>query len=503
MYSLMLIAGLAQIKPGPIDAFRANLAQTRVNVSFSCTFYRGIDWPSFSQKLARFEVGPGPADSAEYIVLGRWGFDGKCEHYVARIVGGTKRDPDGRIGPMPPAEALTDGDTYVYHYLFSGESVIHFEKRSTDPPLLVVGPFTWASFYRFDREIENRYSSVIVEHKAGELAGRRVETEVYDKVTNNVHVKEEIFYDPAIGYVPRYCRAIAYTSGNHGGPASVRELYVLDAKRCSLGGFVPTEWYRATYHVKDSEANYNDVVAPLAPSDSVSLVHFVADKVEDGGGPVRIEEMAGVTQILATGGVISEAAFPPMSLLEMKQRLGKRGQTTNKPRLPNIDSSELHEFDQPASRTPWAMYIVGGIGMLALLWCTCSWRRGRLLLSAAWLFFLGGCGEKSIPAVTAAFVPDRLIYDASKAVLQLKLVATNSGNRTLGAFGVNAGCSCRQVDVSRLPAWIRPGDTLELSVGLSGLTNYPQSYLFKFETDHGPLTAHVSLVALPDHHLSP
>ncbi len=506
--SLLLIAmALGQTNPGPLDAFRANLAATRVKVRFECLFYDRIDYSSISRQLEQFSPGPGPASEPSYIAQGRWDFDGSCEHYVIRITGGSKHDPNGRTGPLPAFELIWDDNTYAYHYLMPGESALHLETKIVRPPLFALGPFTWKRRYRFDREHDAEHSNAEVEHKIGERGGRRLEIEIYRMKREGSQLRKEVAYDPEIGYIPRYLRTISFGMEKGRGPASVLELYVTDAQLSGTGGFVPTKWYLVAYHVSDFASKYpgyNDETR-LTPSDTPQLTHLRVLKMEGQEGPVKLDEMEGVKQIMAPGGGFgSKDGLPPMSVSELKRLLGKKSISSNKPALSNIDYAELHEFDRPKARTPWLSYILGGLVVIASLWCLRAWRGGRAALVVFWALAITGCAQPAIPRVTAAFSPSCLIYDAAQPSLQIGLVVNNAGNRPLRIFSVDAGCSCRQVEKAQLPASLRPGEKLELSMSLSGQLPYNlHPYILTFHTDLGQLATQATLLALPDHRLSP
>jgi len=381
------------------------------------------------------------------------------------------------------------------------------ETNIVQPPLLVIGPFTPKRRYRLDREIDTNYPNAQSERKTAERAGRKLEVEIYKKSTQERQQRQEIAYDPAIGYLPRFVRLVAYHTENGRSTASFREMYLIDARQCAAGGFVPTEWYVVGGHIFDFESKYPGYSdeTRLTSSDAPYLVHFKVVNMEDQKGAVVLDEMEGVTQIWAPGGFYgSKGDLPHLSLGEMKKMLGKRMIRSNRPILSNIDYAELHEFDHTPRGKPWLAYLISGFVVIALFWGIRTWRRRGALLLLGCAFVITGCGQHSVPLLTAGLSPARLIYDASKPSLQMTLVVNNAGNQTLQLFGVDAGCSCREIDKSQLPARLRPGQNLKLSVSLGGALAYdPQHYIFTFQTDHGQLTAPVTLFALPDHRLSP
>ena len=50
----------------------------------------------------------------------------------------------------------------------------------------------------------------------------------------------EVAYDPSVGYLPRFVRSFTL---NKDQTYISRELYLAEARPCTAGGFVPTEWY--------------------------------------------------------------------------------------------------------------------------------------------------------------------------------------------------------------------------------------------------------------------
>ena len=77
------------------------------------------------------------------------------------------------------------------------------------------------------------------------MNGYRTEVEIYTQNTDDVR-SLEVHYDPSIGYLPRYARVCGPGNPTRYG---VKEMYMLDARPCKAGGFVPFEWYSVSYFV--------------------------------------------------------------------------------------------------------------------------------------------------------------------------------------------------------------------------------------------------------------
>jgi hypothetical protein len=76
MTRLLFWAALLQVEPGPLDAYHANLAATRVDVAYTSTggSLHGSSEQVWSDGRFRFEPGSGRFDQ-----IGTWSFDGQAE----------------------------------------------------------------------------------------------------------------------------------------------------------------------------------------------------------------------------------------------------------------------------------------------------------------------------------------------------------------------------------------------------------------------------------------
>jgi hypothetical protein len=507
MLTAALLVALAQVKPGPIDAFRANLASIRASLQFESSYHSIEDPSDLVKSLEKFGQASVPAGEATHVVRGTWEFDGEAEHYILRVVGGSLGDPNGRTGPVARCELLSDGKMMAYHHLRPGETALHIATGARFPfPL--VGPFVFTGTWRFDREVESEYADAEVERKEGTRAEHRTEVEIYNKSVGESRLRREVAYDPEIGYLPRFLRGIASSAENGRSTASIKELYLIEAQPCGEGGFVPMEWYVHKYHIDDFDSKYPsyDDRTRLTPSGASTLVHFKALKLEDKKGPVRLETLANVDRIYAPGGGLN-GSFGPLTLDQLKSRLGNRIKPSNRPVAPSVDLAELHEFDKPPP-SRWRTYLIYLILSLAVVVISGVLVFRRRHKSVVLIFLLvvagSGCGQQPVTRLATSFSPNQLIFDPSKPSLDVGLTVNNAGNCALRIFGVTAGCSCRHVDTTRLPASLRPGDSLTLRMNLTGSRQYsPQSFMITFETDQGNLSSPASLLTLPSHHVMP
>jgi hypothetical protein len=500
----LALAALMQHPAGPIDAFRANLSSVKVGADFDCKIWNKFN-PASLKEVFNFEPCAGPAGEPGYVIQGRWEYDGSSERYVVRVTGGSFYKPGARSGPMPSVEVLCDDETFAYHYLKTGEKSFRVHLLDDAFPIPLVGPFTWYSLYSFDRDLKVHYARISPARSKGERGGYPTEIEVYERSVGEFTVRVEVAYDPGVGYLPRFCRSIAYGMERGRSMATVNELYLVDTKPCAAGGFVPTEWYLIRYEIDDFGSKYpgyDEKTKLVVPSQS-TVVHLKVNRLNDKKDRARLEELAGVNRILAPGGpVISKNDYLPMNLSEIKAAMGSRALKSNRPILANIDASELHEFDT-SRRTNWTPYWLAGLALTPVVAFLIRRRSMNWVVLIA-LVPLNGCGQRPVPRLTAAFAQSHILYEPSQPSLNLDLIISNAGNQTLRIMKVDAGCSCRQVDPAQLPATVRPGERMKVAVTLSGGRSYnPETYTFSFLTDQGQLTAPVVLLSIPRHHLSP
>ncbi len=503
----LALATLMQPNAGPLDAYRANWAAIKAAEDFECRFWYNID-PRGVRHILDFEPGPGPAPDPGYIAQGRWEFDGSSERYLIRLTGGTMFRSEGTSGPLVPVEGLGDDEIYIFHYLLDNPASLIVSGSSRQFPTPMVGPMTWFSFYRIDRDLQANYAGKAKSARPGFRGGRPTEDEVYERTQGDSIVRREIAYDPGLGCIPRFCRSIAYDMDHGRSPASVVEHYLIDARPCRAGGFVPTEWYLIHYNIDDFATKYPDYneTTALDPPPKCTIIRYHATSFEEKADQAKLMDLSSVDIIQAPGGPIGfQGGTSSLSLSELKAKMGRKAKPANKPILPNIDQAELNEFRRPKAATDWRPAWLGGLALAIVAGLLIRRRAASAALVLIALLPLAGCGsQKAVPRLTAAFTRDRLLYDPSKPALNLDLMIHNVGNQTLRIIKADAGCSCRHVDPKQLPATLRPGEALKLAVGMSGGRTFsPETYIFTFTTDQGQLTATVALLSLPRHQLSP
>lgn len=310
-----------------------------------------------------------------------------------------------------------------------------------------------------------------------------------------------------MGYLPRFYRGIAYGPDNGVSTASVKELYMLRAEPCRQGGLVPLEWAPVTYNIErfaELYPNYDDA-SDLRATGPITLVHYRAESMKDLDRPVELEQMTGLSVALAPGGPVPLGEHGgTLAFDDLEQKVGTRLQPSNRPVLANIDIEEQNKFKTSPRRLPWAVYI-GAFGTIAaLVAILAARRRSWVLLIAPCVVPSAGCSTKPVPHLVAEFAEPELLFESAKASIPADLVVRNEGNVAVRVSGVNAGCSCRDIDESAPPRRLAPGEFATIGMSLSGPPKFSrEQFMVTFENDRGNLVAPASLVLLPRHHLTP
>lgn len=506
---LLLIAALAGPGPGPLDAFEANFAAIHASVRYEFD-YAEIN-PSILGRGRFWEAGPPTRLVRNAVVVrGRWECDGVAERYI------TEGRPEPRVvhssksNELVPAddiatEVLRDGDTVAWHNLGRGRFIDVL--LTGHVPNISVGPFKWRfTDEPFPRILKAKgFEPVEGGRRNVSWNGYQVELETYLKPGPAGWTRFEIAYDPSIGYLPRYGRMVSYERQTDMG--IVAEVFLAEARPCRAGGFIPVEYYETSYGLPSFAKQYPDLqfeTLLTPPRGNLYLGHFRAAEITDREGPVALEELAGVNGLSAAGGFVPLGKDPgPLTMQKIRRLLGPK-LTNPAPRpIVAIDQAELRKYQ----RRPWsissiAFWASSFVVLVVLTFLGRRHFRGMALL--VFLMAAAGCGPRgqSVARLKAAFREPILVSETPK--FETTLLVKNEGNVPIRISKVDGGCSCRQVDPTRLPALIRSGATLPLAIRLSGAQDFqPRSVPFAFETDRGSLLAPAELLVLPRHHLNP
>ena len=294
------------------------------------------------------------------------------------------------------------------------------------------------------------------------MNGYRTEVEIYTQNTDDVR-SLEVHYDPSIGYLPRYARVCGPGNPTRYG---VKEMYMLDARPCKAGGFVPFEWYSVSYFVDNFPRRFPayDHKTVLKPSyHLVGIGHYKMLRMNDRKKPVTLEKLTGITRIATNEGAIPLRAISDrMSLDEVESRLRSVFAHPKLP-LPAVDTEEVRRFMKtPGSNTKWYFVLVGSLGVSLILACFLVLRyRGAFFLLILFVPICPGCGgspSSLAPQFAAEVSPPLIIYEPNKSLLDITLLVTNKSTKTVKLFQASGGCSCRKIDQRCLPADLKPGN---------------------------------------------
>jgi len=513
LLEVLVVLLAADAKPGPMDAYRANYAAIKADTDFTYEWSRG-DKSSMPIWADRFTPGCLLATTTLVAADGRWSCDGTSEHYVL-LVTNDKMSKQVKVAGesmiknviIKSSEIICDAteETIIHHELNArGDSLQVVQSGSS--PISMVGPLAWWLCDPYPWILRAEFSNASPIRKNFLIGNIPTEMEIYRTELPGGWNQVEVAYDPKVGYLPRYMRAIC---SNPNGVASVKELYLLDAQPTAGGGFIPSEWFDASYRVDAFPKRYPayEPAGILVPTSSVSFGHL---KIKRNGPllkPVALDQLSKVRAILASGKhVIIEPGTQTLTLDEVKSRIGGMGAPVS-PKMPHLDKEEIKARSTSRTSPSLGVYALGILGITGSGFAIIYWKRHRTLSVVLCFGLLNtGCSRPQPPEIklSASFTKRVIIYDVNEPTLSLHLQVINAGNVPVMLFKISGGCSCRVVDQSRFPLLLAPHDRVELAVKMNDKRQYDvQNITFGFETNTGLRTVTASLLALPRHHVSP
>lgn len=514
MNSCLYLIVLAGLTPGPIDAFRANYAASKVELAYH---YRCGNVGADAILGDRLWSTPSLAmeEQTESEIFGRWSCDGTAEAYEysapEAIAERGRRAIAGETGRIkmlyrPSYEGIFDGETLAGHHF--NEDLFHKEVVNIglvkSPPAMIsngCGPFSWWANPPFPWMIQFGFPGIKPTYGQYTRNGYSLDAEVYRQDGGKNFIQLEVSYDRSVSYLPRYARLAVV-----GDYALVQEFYLVDAKPCNAGGVVPTEWYSTSIRVDRSDftaADYSfrTILKPLKRS---FVGHFLASEFRSRSLPVALTKLETVKMVVAPGGSVKLKNNPrSLTLASMKSDTAAFIKASVESPLPALDLDELNKFENK-TRSPAALIVclVGATIGAGLLF----WRRRRPLGFCLLVATQSGCGQVGPPVakLSATFSDSPKLYDLNTLTVPLNLVIRNDGNVPLRIFKADGGCSCREVERSRFPASLDAGKSMSASVKVIHSRMFdPQAVSFSFETDRGTLTTALPLHVMPRRQLSP
>lgn len=521
-----------------MDAFRVNKASAKVDLRYRYTTGQAdpailrrlwsLREPEYDEKPDYDE--PTKLGYTKSEVVGRWSCDGAIEYYDFATPDWLLRKLAERKvrSSVTATEALYGESTLVGHHYLDQVSTPYLLVWDHEFPAVLgsgTGPFLWWGVHPFPQLLDYHTPGANPEHRTSQRDGHPVEVEIYEHEPGRapgVIARIEVSYDPSVGYLPRYARTLYIYKDKD--EAHVTEMYMIETRRCSAGGFVPTEWYDTGFIVSGFTKRYpkyNDDTF-LEPSQRIRLGHFKATEFKDRSAPVGMERLEGVQGIMARGQVVAKLprGIRSLTMADLKAIGGRNLTHLTTPGLPNLggaspspsggptlDTAELNQFS-PKPRQSWPWYL--GLVTLVVFLCALVVRRrfaGRFFALLVICCGAAGCTRNSQPPLarlSAHFAQNHVLFDVKSNQIPLKLVVRNEGNQALQLRGADGGCSCRRIDQSKFPSVLKPGENVDLDTVFSSGAQYRvQNFLITFDTDLGPIRASSTLLALPRHRMTP
>ena len=525
MSSSVLLIGLilSQVRPTyPIDGYYANMADTKAKIKYR---YRH----GFTTKQAIFDLRKWPRDPlvfAEDSVqsrLSEWSSDGSAQHlrseyeypeqyiekfHQSKLNGDEHEDPKEVVFPAKIGIDVLWNNEIQVEYRFGASDIYVGFRVSPGLSLRAHGPTCWWGTVRFTDSLREEFAKLVPSVHIMNINGFSTVVEVYQHdLSSDDWFRMQIYYDPSIGFLPRYVRSVATTHNK----TYCKEIYLIDAKPCSAGGFVPLEWYETIFtgdvptRLLPSELDRSDGPSPIA---KVGVGHCKVTSFEDLTQNVSMVGLDSARHINAQGGSISFDPRKALTIASLQSALGKKLTTPRATVMPTLDIEELQKFET-APRGSWLPAML--IAIACFIICGFTARRKIssrffpvLILPLVCSQFGCNQSQRPIAQVVARFNQSYVVFDEGTASIPLKLSVRDQGNVPLRIFKIDGGCTCRSVDLTGFPITLASGDIRDVPVSLNSSPKAAAvAYRFKFETDNGVLYSEVPIVLLAKHTFHP
>jgi hypothetical protein len=483
--TLLLILMVGAADGRPLDACRVNRASARVDTDFVIEFgmadrkvvAEGAPWTG---KVASFV-----ADESRRWV-GRWESDGLAEHLVCR---------PGSSAPAPgyyPYELLVGPRVAAFRRLDGGTRIVINSRRPGGAPMF--GPFCGGG-EPFPGAIDLVFPRTEPSRCQARVGGYAAVVETYRRPSVTGEVRWDVAYDPNLSGLPRSIRILE--AMGEGKPARASELYVTQVRRCTAGGFVPLEWYVASFELDpDAPSPREGFAGPLVPANPrVDLAHFQVSRLADKTAPVAFDPLDGVVALAAAGTaeVLNKSART-LTFQELRDLVDRWPHEPPARVWPSLDAVELATSSPQSPAGPWMWYLLGAIAAVILVGSMAR-RSGQnlriIVVGAAGLAGMPGCGWVSEPVVrlAAGFAETYPVYEPGTDSLEAILVLQNEGNHTV---------RLRTLNGAPLPASLAPGSNRRVPIRLPiEEASIRREFRFHVDTDRGPIEVPATLCAIP------
>jgi hypothetical protein len=286
-------------------------------------------------------------------------------------------------------------------------------------------PYCWWGTFLFPTNLKEEFPHAVPTVSYSTVGGRPVAVEIYEKeIDGGGWFRLEVYYDPAMGYIPRFVRYIFM-----GATRACKELYVQVARACKNGGFIPTEFYDVDFQmnpVNRVPADQPTDPRATAPANRVVVGHYQVTSFKEIKEPPALGHLSGVQRIVAQGGSVPLLSKAPLTAARIKSLLGRK-LTDPRPGVGlNLDAAEIERFGRARPGWSWmwttGLFAIGLAASLAIFWRRARQARSLVLVAIATSYLgLYACGEDadSVIHLTGRFDPPRILYDRHQGEIEV------------------------------------------------------------------------------------
>ncbi len=505
---------------GPQDVFLTNYSAIKVDVDYKYSWGEGT--ASLIDQIRKGGQGPFTfkEDPAAELDV-EWSCDGEAEYLSCRsahpeLVNASKTTTGGNnnLSIIPINFEIISTNDIQAENSFAGSVIQVISDPSPGMALLGRGPFCWWGAFQYPRTLSLDFPNVNPTIHHAIVDNTSTDVAVYQTDYNaGQWYRLEVYHDPNLEYLPRLIRSVAVSNES----GICKEMYLISARPCAEGGFVPTELYEAEFQVDAPRKVDNDQLlsSPPRPNGKGKIVvgHLRSVSFLDRRTPVALKQLDNVHSIAGRGGPVALASRSPLTLARLKSLLGNKLHQPSNSALPTLDAAELDEkLQSPRGFSPWFYLLIAafvfGIGSLVFR----KPKSFMLLFGITIPCWLVGCSspasEDDRPnrgiVLSTSLEPQQILFDYETDSVPLTLIVKNESDIPIQILNIDGGCVCRNVDQSALPMSLNPNNLGEVKVDFESRSHAEQEqYRFTIQTDRGTVESHVVLTMFSRHRFQP
>ncbi|WP_422927306.1 hypothetical protein [Singulisphaera sp. PoT] len=516
-FTVISMIGIAP--PGPLDAYRLNFRETKAEIKFEFS----------SHLLNSHPIGDAPvprsgelsiASPPFFKVAGEWSCDGMSEHWIFHQEDSSQKS--GKSDGLPDYEAIFDQDmeVFAYHHFKQKQPYVFIESAKY-PRFNVFGPTNWMEI-PFLAQIETTYKNSEVTRKKTLFHDHPTESELYTVDNGKMTLKLLVLYDPSIGYVPRYLRGMSYKSNEAAPQVICKEVFLLEAKPCSAGGFIPTEWCETFYTAAKFDPSQADRWdAKFSYTTKIIADHFKAGSISDlKGNRVVMREMSDVRHLATGSGDVALPAGSKNLNIEQLTNLMKGARKSRmtpllKKKSTTPAATSTAQGSGPSGPTASQLAIYLSSSLFFTFIGVYFARRANKIGSVAQLSILVlashlilGCGARDRgpepPQLGIATETGAIIYKPGEKTVDVPILVSNSGSSPIKILNADGGCSCRKFDDDQFPLVVGPRSASKLTIKYTPKSETEvQTVSISFALASGTVSCPLNIAAFPRHLFSP